>query len=544
MAENPESIEARRLAAAAKLYKIPGVKKVTWGVRDRNKMLQDEAVFRVYVDLKKPAASLSPEEMVPATIDGFPTDVHTYFEEQASASFSTPNVKPGKEITPFVFNSPSSGGGTAGCIVMKDGHRMILSNEHVIESRSGLNDVYQPKYCSFAGINCRKPAAAAVAGGNMLLVPHHGREYWVDAALAQLYDYTTCDNILPWGPAITQIRDISDDPVIEGVPGTEDGTPVNTYQVKKHGSVTGTTSGHISDFHEYVFDSVTLTTHTEYKLYVQPDTLNNYDVTYVISTQESTPLPTIVSLFSTTFVTAEIVNAAERKMRFHGSIFLNKGDSGSAMVDDTNKLTGLMCMGTFKNILIVEDGIDRDFPIPTGRGIACFIIPVFNFLGLNQATALAIPAGGSSGALLEMPVEVHEDDPEAEASLSLLRDRIRQYPMGRELLDELQPLLPEMVHAVHHFRPAKVLWQRTKGPGFVTGFLSAAKEGHDHFVTEVEGITLVEMLSRMGDLFAHHGSIQLKAFVQKHRSEVLRMAGDCRSFSDLIHFFSRIPIPQ
>src|SRR5262245_44711331 len=57
------------------LLRIPGVTKVSVGVKERGGGLTNQMAFRVYVREKVPESALPPEQLVPRTIRGYPTDV-------------------------------------------------------------------------------------------------------------------------------------------------------------------------------------------------------------------------------------------------------------------------------------------------------------------------------------------------------------------------------------------------------------------------------------------------------------------------------------
>src|ERR1700745_467967 len=59
-----------------KLRAIPGVVHVSVGLKEtQGRLLRDQLCIRVYVAKKKSPLELSPAELIPAEIEGIPTDV-------------------------------------------------------------------------------------------------------------------------------------------------------------------------------------------------------------------------------------------------------------------------------------------------------------------------------------------------------------------------------------------------------------------------------------------------------------------------------------
>lgn len=92
----------------------------------------DELAVRVYVRAKLPVSALSRTEVVPQYVNGVPTDVIPVGEIFALARPTMCGVSCGHHAM--------DGAGTLGCLVAKrdggDGHRYILSNNHVLANNN------------------------------------------------------------------------------------------------------------------------------------------------------------------------------------------------------------------------------------------------------------------------------------------------------------------------------------------------------------------------------------------------------------------------
>jgi len=119
------------------LLRIPGVVDVGVGVKETDGGLTEEAAFRVYVIDKLPESLLPPEQVIPKTIRGFPTDVirkrdHLkligFNDEDDWKNYST------KVGGIRIGNDKETGTGTLGCFcrLTGDGSTVFLSNHHVL----------------------------------------------------------------------------------------------------------------------------------------------------------------------------------------------------------------------------------------------------------------------------------------------------------------------------------------------------------------------------------------------------------------------------
>ena len=133
-------------AVREELLRIPGVRKVTIGIKEVNGKSTGEPAFRVHVDTKKPLDELSPDERVPTTIQGFPTDVVIVRRETPEVDNDKYRpLKAGIQI-----NRDGGGYGTLGffATLVADDEVVIVSNHHVLYGKNGADgtEIGQPDY--------------------------------------------------------------------------------------------------------------------------------------------------------------------------------------------------------------------------------------------------------------------------------------------------------------------------------------------------------------------------------------------------------------
>jgi hypothetical protein len=233
-----EAEQARFLASydtvAARLSRIPGVVEVCIGLRRRGGRLLDEPAFIVSVKEKRPESELPPDEVVPRTIDGFPTDVEVYREPKPLLGFGDEKHKKnyGTKVGGAAISAEDFGGiGTLGCFCRQNGDNsvVLLSNHHVLLGGSATvgSGVGQPEHESSCCCTCNEIGKVLKGDKNL------------DCAIASL------NADVPFFPKIRRIKRSDNSVEEEGtIKGTAD--PVMDQVVWKVGYKTGLTRGKIS----------------------------------------------------------------------------------------------------------------------------------------------------------------------------------------------------------------------------------------------------------------------------------------------------------
>jgi hypothetical protein len=125
-----QAVQAKRVHLPLLLAR-PNVVGVGVGLRQRAKRLQDEVCVVALVRRKQPPTALAPEAILPAAVDGVPTDVLEVGDLRAQV-VRTSRLRPapgGCSIGHYQITA-----GTLGCLVRDraSGARLILSNNHVL----------------------------------------------------------------------------------------------------------------------------------------------------------------------------------------------------------------------------------------------------------------------------------------------------------------------------------------------------------------------------------------------------------------------------
>jgi len=227
-------------AVRDRLMALPNVVQLGVALKETGGELTDQVVIRVSVTEKVPASRLSPDQLVPAEIDGLRTDVIVHRRRVPVIGFDDENDD--KNYSPKVGGSRIGNDaglhlGTLGCFAkMADGSTVFLSNYHVLYDGGVSNGakIGQPEYSASCCCTCNK--IGVLVDGDPDL----------DCAIAKL------DAGVPFVPKVRKIKRPDGTVELDGfivgtiqpVPGTI--ASVAGEEVWKVGSRTGLTRGIVS----------------------------------------------------------------------------------------------------------------------------------------------------------------------------------------------------------------------------------------------------------------------------------------------------------
>lgn len=526
-------------AAREKLRAIPGVERIGFGLKERAGQVLPEYVFRVYVRFKKPLSELTPEEVIPAEIDGITTDVGVLHDTQPCCKT---RIAPGMEISREAPNAGLSAG-TLGCVVRKASRIFILTNEHVIVpqgSHSQSRDVYQPKHLTCAGLSCNSPVATVVGGISpwAFREAHSlgGRDFWLDCALVEINsEVAFANNIEGIGALAQRVSDLAAEP------GSSPG-PVSSVTLHKRGATTAVTHGTVVEFaHEHTDRGVTSVL---WELVIRPTTGFRYSRTYRIRADEPRPLATILSLYAVQPVTATPVNPGDpgdRRIRFQGDVFLLPGDSGAICVNDAREACGLLHLAS--GFFLKVEGESEDVFVPTGQGHACHIRPVLLALELDPNNAIVVPSSPTSAPIMVTPgdgvVVGIEEGSDLEEEMERFEAALRATTAGRHLLDLFREHHRELFDLVNRRRPVTVSWQRNKGPAFVAAFLNVVRSGEREIPKRVAGFSIEDLISKMFAVLRQEGSDRLRQAIEEEGELLSLIVNECETFDQVMECLER-----
>lgn len=491
-----EEIAAVKQQATAGLLAIPGVNLVGLGSKEVDGRPTGELAIKVFVTEKRPAAQVAPGELIPAEIDGVPTDVVVGGTNIRPLS-DDPGVPPrgalvhhndgdayvpDSELDQKTYRKPLIGGGmltsehspghgTLGCLLWDPANHNVgyaLTNQHVIDDNGqrtvlpGVTKVGQPSGDTKVS-GCCEDFIGVYAGGGMT----EDR----DEALVRLKPG------MRWQARITDIGFILGSYVVTTLEAQS-----GTYVVRKRGMRTKLTGGFIT--------ALFATGHQiENQMVIRPN--GNPDAG-----------PTDVVFFAA------------------------RGDSGSVLVNDDFKVVGLV------------DARDDE-----GNGFAFRIDHVLSRLAsiehINVQVATAngpddIHTVPSSTATVAVPPELadamgerlrvpvgrpwFEDGPSPGQALARLRDDLEETPAGR-LLTTLWPAhQEELAGLVDSDRRVMIAWHRGGGAALFQLLLRMLDRPEQTVPDTLYGEPLQECVDRLYETFTASASEPLRADLERARA--------------------------
>jgi len=478
--------------AREEFAKYPGVVGVGYGFKRKGGQWVDAVGLTVFVQEKKPAADLKPEEVIPTEFKGIPTDVDV-----------VPNVTLDSACEDHTTHSPLAGGVTISNLKQDSGgnystgtlgffatdnaktapHNVVLvSNNHVLclNAAKAGDLIYQPPlFLSGSTWNLNPQNKDNNSVGGIVNVGQKGdhpftypsetsQNYYVDCATAEVsFCVSSCCHTL-CGQSFTdqivglalngsnQIVDVARVQQSDLVAGTD-------YVVYKVGRTTGRTVGKV------VMVNLPISISTP------PPASSGHNAITIIGT----------------------VNNCNGELKFSDG-----GDSGSAIVNAQGKLIALLFGGDASQV-----------PKQT---YASHIHPVLDFLKVTAITKANQPTGNpaysTDVASAELVAPVAGLNPSA---VPALRERLNQTPEGAQIASMIESHATEVIHLVNNNRRVTVTWHRYKGPKFLNESVLNAHNPAHVIPAEIDGVTRDTLLQRMARVLSQFGSAGLRASISQ-----------------------------
>lgn len=558
------------LRARETFMRIDGVEGVGFGHKETGGDFTNDVGITVFVREKKPSESLSPADRIPATIDGYRTDVRVpelaelvACDDQTHYPIITGGIQIESAPRKPIQNPALAEAGTLGCIVKRRGNSdhdnvFLLTCEHVLHSRGAQEKDYMwhplaphkgsgTKGESLGAIqddaisdHVRATVPGATPGTTMT------DQFYIDAGIAQINIDSKCfgttctkddikvdQTLVRLLGDLTDVRSIAADASIvlpipaPPAPDVIDSAPATTPRVFKVGRTTEKTTGIVRNVLAVALFQPTENDPVQHLR-------NVIEIDYA-------PLP------------------ADPPVNCKGNrSFVERGDSGSVVVDDTNRVVGMVFLR-------------NRHPIPADplrfRSFACHILPVLDTFGICIATKGGT-SHGSSGALDgsgTTPARTASDEPrgdgtvllgvdsqpakapwsqpapvtdEQSANMRAFRDALRETAHGRELHDTFRDVRREIGFLIRGCRPVKVVWHRNQGPAFLAYVLKHLVGDAETIPHEIRGVSREVLLRRMGEVLLAHGSHPLCDAIERFGPEILSMV-DAKTAHDCLAILRR-----
>jgi hypothetical protein len=526
-----------------RLMRYPGVRHVSVGLKIRGNDLLWERSFHVYVDKKVSIDELGNDKIIPPDIDGVKTDVHEIGVATLAASTDPSPCEDRTRYRPIKGGISISNGmeipiqlsptviqigalfGTLGVIGRIEGpcecNTVALTNWHVLYI--GRRDVpivkgsrvFQPYATNNEVTNLSldtypDPNTHVNDMGEVVDGIFNGT---VDCGLVKVN--RSCSNCcgVPYENVIRGLETIS--PMeFNGIQGE---ARANTGdQVFFVGAKSGPTKAIV------VTDSAPKDI-PPYPNVLVADPRISPDI---LSGDLTMPFTGQIKLVLADTTPPHLCNAVVNLPTYTGPPFsrvVDHGDSGSLLLNGQNMAVGL--------VFASDDAIPTTAPF-TLYGYAnhyAEVTAALRGIGLNFAINYTQPStGGSSGTSISTFAESEND-----RYLSW-KNRVEEHPASKAIADAVVRHRDEVLLLINHCRPVTVAWHRGKGPAFTAVIMNNVRAEKFDFPEVLQGVSAVQLLTRMRDILLEHGSSGLKDDLVKLQESILTAVSGKNSFEDVL----------
>jgi hypothetical protein len=524
-----------------------------------------EGTFGLVLDLAARANTRKTDKGLPLYRDADGSDVFPLSSAALQIPVSsTPFVKSGQPISRG--KDQVEGRGSAGLIVRKNGTTagaQLLTCAHVLgafaegmgEAITNANLVYAPEYSSCCDLDCNKPIGTLmkeglnVRGQEYSDTAHEvvlenlqtigGTPFAVDAGLVALAADINSYNRMPELGQIEDQRDLIGEwaltipppPPLLGTATTPLPPPIaliptRQILVKKFGATTKLTVGRIRQlaWKQVRANPTTINFALAFEIEAEPTSPPFVEEYEVDLSRHRKPggqmtIAEVQAQFAGPHVTVTTGGSAKTPtLKIVARTFCQPGDSGSPIVDENQKVIGLVQSGLFKRLYV--NGKENPMLISGGNAQGIFIRAIFEKLNVGFLK------GGfhAAGAPIVVPGMLLERGVIDWSVANGLLARVEASPFGARIAAAGRRHASEIRQLIHHRRRVTVTWHRFKGPAFVVSFARATQQPSAPVSASIDGVRLIDAVRAMRNVLVAEGSLPLQASIAEHEDELFRLA--------------------
>ena len=554
--ERPRDLELVQRACDI-LLKIPGVFSVGLGSKLVNGVSTGKLAFSILVLEKKPIATLAPHEIIPAEIEGLPTDVLESRPPHLIADEEQEDFDPGiardiaeyrpilggiqirgaRSIVPNGAHTFGTLGGFALTTGKDPGQRVLLTNHHVLDDRDG---------------NLHGPSCTGCTKGDAVGNPNSGSQIAtvlrgndgdeVDAAIAILdkgvqfqRDIVKDDAPFPHREAIGESRPLETTdrdstvhkrgmrsgitfgivgsvsaftgPVVGGRPRSNQIRIDLPRKVEMAAAITFETANRIF---VPTADFITANVQVNDVVFIQGTTSGRFRITQVVDAQR-------LELDAKSTLTPGTSNLG---LFVTPPLFALKGDSGSLLLDANGRPVGLV-WAAFTERFIGNAWASR---IERVEALLHIKIDSASAVGDTQ-TAFAPNSNRPAGdALRAAPIATGDVAPSGSLR-ALVEDDLMEAPRGRQIHQLYFAHQQEVRELIDSNREVALVWHRQGGPGMIQSVLDAARSRTTAIPTAIRGRSWAERVQSILAVFARFGSSRLREDIVRFGGEIEMLGG-------------------
>lgn len=196
-----------------------------------------------------------------------------------------------------------------------------------------------------------------------------------------------------------------------------------------------------------------------------------------------------------------------------GNPFALGGDSGSIVVDEQNRVVGLLYAST----------------IPAGT-------PSFanRIEEVRSAMKIDFPVIGTTGAVPLSATEIRNETDDYRKLWLPLHTKVLSSEAGRQWWELITHHRTEVGQLVRHNRPTTTTWNRYHGPSFVSHYLKTVKDKTYLAPEEIEAVRVENLLLGMAAVLQDQGSAPLSHSIWRNYLQIIECAKGSRTVDAFI----------
>lgn len=126
--------------------------------------------------------------------------------------------------------------------------------------------------------------------------------------------------------------------------------------------------------------------------------------------------------------------------------------------------------------------------------------------------------------------------PAGTVKLEYFEKKLQGSEAGRRVIEIFAQHGEEVIDLVNQNRRVGVTWQRCHGPVFIQTMLKQGLGDETRIPRSIDGVTLSDLLLRMGDALQQNGSPELKRQIGRSTLHVLQWAEGCKSLGEMVQW--------
>ena len=561
--ERPRDRELVRRASDI-LFKIPGVVSVGLGEKLVSGASTGRLAFSILVLEKKPVSALSPDEVIPAMIEGLPTDILegglprplADEEEQEDFDAGIPRdtdehrpilggiqIRGARSITETGAHTFGTLGGFAKTTGKDAGQRVLLTNHHVLDDRDG--GLHGP---SCTGCTKGDSVGNPNAGSQIATVLRGKNNAELDAAIAIL------DKDVKFQRDI--IKDDATPPrEVIGVSRALETTDVGIVVHKRgmRSRITYGLIGSVSTITNPPIQGKTKVNQIRIDLQrkvARPGTqitfeANNRifvpDVDFIAAGVEALDVAFIQGPPFGRFRITEVVDAHRLALastaelpqvtRSHTlfvtpRLFGLKGDSGSLVLDENHRVVGLLWAANTE-LIFGNAWANRIERVEEQLQIKIDNAATIGDTQVALAAPRDMPARGRSGNDLRRPAAaVAAGSPSPPVSLrTIVEQDLLTLPRGQQIYQLYFTHHMEVRELIDTNREVALVWHRQSGPGIIQTVLDAVRSRTTAVPTTIRGKSWSDRVGDILEIFHRFGSSRLREDIARFGPVIEALGG-------------------